>query len=81
MTRPMGMEEKKATERRKTRQKIIHRLTTDFRISLLGPPEILIGGRLAKGRLLDRPLALFVYLAASGGAVARPTSRESSGGG
>ncbi len=68
----MGMEEKKANERRKTRRKIIHRLTADFRIRLLGPPEILMGGRMAKGRLLDRPLALFVYLAASGGAVARP---------
>ena len=65
------MEREKVAERWKKRRKILKHLTTDFRINLLGPPEILVGGRIPRGRLLDRPFAIFVYLATSGGVVGR----------
>lgn len=65
------MEKKTPGERLRRRRKLLNHLTTDFRIHLLGPPEILLGGRIPKGRLLDRPLAVFVYLAVSGGMIGR----------
>jgi len=65
------MDPKNPVARLKKRRKILNHLTTDFRIHLLGPPEILVGERIPKGRLLDRPLAIFVYLAVSGGMIGR----------
>lgn len=65
------MDKKNPVARLKRRRKILNHLTTDFRIHLLGPPEILVGGRIPQGRLLDRPLAIFVYLAVSGGMIGR----------